>query len=229
MGRAPFLGEGLLAPGVIRLFGREFTGLKLTKDEGFNPTSNNPLVLQDQISVLAQRPEATRTEQPAAAAAEPAQAPAGEEEKTAVPEESPFDPSDREARLARIYGFSYLGAYYKVPNPPVLRVYGTGFPVRSGYQPDNHMDILGVEFKDEDFVQGIRMWPADQLDVAVRIDITIGWLREILLDTDMSQDTNVTSNSNVSRADVVGRDSGLVGRDSGLVGRDSGFVGRSRR
>jgi hypothetical protein len=61
-----------------------------------------------------------------------------------------------------------------------------------------------------------------QPGVAVRINITIGWLRETLLDSDMSQDTNVTSNSGVSRADVVDCDSGLVWRDSGLVGRDNG-------
>jgi hypothetical protein len=51
----------------------------------------------------------------------------------------------------------------------------------------------------------------------------------LLLDNDMSPETNVTGNGSGGRADVVGRDSGLVGRDSGLVGRDSGFVGRSRR
>ena len=138
-------------------------------------------------------------------------------------------PQDGIARLARIYGFSYLGNYYKIANPPVLRVFGQGFHVRPGLAPENHMDILGVEFKDEDFVRGIRMWAVDQLDVVVRIDITIGWLRELLLDNDMSPETNVTGNGSGGRADVVGRDSGLVGRDSGLVGRDSGFVGRSRR
>ncbi len=111
----------------------------------------------------------------------------------------------------------------------MLRVFGPGFPVQAGFHPENSMDILGVEFKDEDFVGGISMWPSDHLDVAVRIDITIGWLREVLLDSDMSTENNVTSSSSGGRADVVGRDSGLVGRDSGLVGRDSGFVGRSRR
>jgi hypothetical protein len=150
------------------------------------------------------------------------------------PDDDPGDDPDRQpqdgiARLARIYGFSYLGNYYKIANPPVLRVFGQGFRVRPGLAPENHMDILGVEFKDEDFVRGIRMWAVDQLDVVVRIDITIGWLRELLLDNDMSPETNVTGNGSGGRADVVGRDSGLVGRDSGLVGRDSGFVGRSRR
>jgi hypothetical protein len=220
--QAPGLGEGLLAPGVIRLFGREFTGLELGKNEEFGgdlgiiPTSNNPLALQEMISRL----ERARQEHPAEANAA-AQARPG-------PGLKPL--------LARIYGFSYLGSYYKLANPPVLRVYGEGIEVNPGYNPENSMDVLGVEFKNQDFVDGIRMWPADQLDVTVRIDITIGSLREILLDSDMSQDANMNSNVPPSRADVVGRDSGLVGRDSGLVGRDSGlvgrdsgFVGRSRR
>jgi hypothetical protein len=228
MAITPHLGEGLLAPGIIRLFGRKFTGLQIV-EEGIDPTSNNPLVLQNQIDRLerarrnvdALQPgdydpynDATRNVEVATAA----------EDET----DARDAPDDRKARLARIYGFSYLGSYFKMANPPVLRVFGPGFRVEPGYNPENLMDILGVEFKKEDFVQGIRMWAADQLDVTIRIDITIGWLREILLDTDMSQDTNVTNNS-VSRADVVGRDSGLVGRDSGLVGRDSGFVGRPRR
>jgi hypothetical protein len=227
MAKQPYLGEGLLAPGVIRLFGRKFEGLILGK-EGIDPTSNNPLVLQEQIEGLTKRLDDIK---------KPAEEPPPPADADLDPDDDPVDkPQDGTARLARIYGFSYLGNYYKIANPPVIRVYGQGFPVRSGFAPDNHMNILGVEFKDEDFVRGIRMWPSDHLDVAVRIDITIGWLREILLDPDMSKDTNVTGNSCGGRADVVGRDSGLVGRDSGLVGRDSGlvgrdsgFVGRSRR
>jgi hypothetical protein len=218
--QAPGLGEGLLAPGVIRLFGREFTGLELGRNEEFGrdlgiiPTSNHPLALQEMIGRL----EQARQERTAGAAAQASQT------------------QGLKPMLARIYGFSYLGSYYKLANPPVLRVYGEGIEVTPGYNPENSMDVLGVEFKNQDFVTGIRMWPADQLDVTVRIDITIGSLREILLDSDMSQEANMNSNVPPSRADVVGRDSGLVGRDSGLVGRDSGlvgrdsgFVGRSRR
>lgn len=229
MAKQPYLGEGLLAPGVIRLFGREFEGLKLGEG-GIDPTSNNPLVLQEQIERLARRLD--EFQQKAAAPQQAGgQPPAAAQPQAPDPNDPPDsdEPQDGTPRLARIYGFSYLGNYYKIANPPVLRVYGQGFTVRPGFAPENQMDILGVEFKDEDFVRGIRMWPSDHLDVAVRIDITIGWMREILLDPDMSRDTNVTGNNCGSRADVVGRDSGLVGRDSGLVGRDSGLVGRSRR
>ena len=39
------LGEGLLAPSGVRLFGRDYTGLAIA-DLGLNPTSNDPLVTQ---------------------------------------------------------------------------------------------------------------------------------------------------------------------------------------
>jgi hypothetical protein len=168
-------------------------------DLGIIPTSNSPLALQEMISRL----ELAKQERPADANA------AARANRT--PELKPM--------LARIYGFSYLGSYYKLANPPVMRLYGEGIEVKPSYKPENSMDVLGVEFKNQDFVEGVRMWPADQLDVTVRIDITIASLRKILLDSDMSQDANVNCNVPPSRADVVGRDSGLVGRDSGLVGR----------
>ena len=205
----PFLGESLLAPGLIRLFGREFAGLHLSADADLIPNSNNQISLQQQINQLKHE------------LAKIAPAPAeGAKSEGKAPDDAP--------RLARIYGVSYLGTYYKLGTPPVLRVFGPGQPIKPGFAPENTMDILGIEFKDADFVAGICMWPVDHLDVAIRIDVTIGSFREVLLDTDLPGDSTVTGGS-AARADVVGRDSGLVGRDSGLVGRDSGFVGRPRR
>jgi hypothetical protein len=211
------------------MFGREFKGLVLGTEGGIDPASNNPLVLQKELNGLRERPAE------AAPAAPDPSGPAPDPDDAFPPGPDASQAPDNLPRLARIYGFSYLGSYFKMANPPVMRVYGPGYAVRTGFSPENPMDIVGVEFKDEDFVAGIRMWAADQLDVAVRIDITIGWLREILLDSDMTGDANVTG-SGISRSDVVGRDSGMVGRDSGMVGRDSGmvgrdsgFVGRSRR
>jgi hypothetical protein len=58
----------------------------------------------------------------------------------------------------------------------------------------------------------------DQLDITVRVDIRIGWIKDLLL-SEMSGDTNVTGGDTVRRADVVGRDGNLVGRDGNLIGR----------
>jgi len=130
-------------------------------------------------------------------------------------------------QLARVYGFSYLGNYFKLAEPLVFLVFGKGVPITSGYpQPDNPLDNLGVESKGLDFTDGVFMWLADQADIAVRIDITIGWLNDILLSEEMGADNNVTGGNQLRRSDIVGHDGNLVGRDGNLVGRDGNLVGR---
>lgn len=81
--------------------------------------------------------------------------------------------------LARIYGFSYLGNYFKLTAPTVLLVWGPGAEMPAGIAHPLSMDQSGVEFQDESFVKEIRMWAVDQLDLSVRIDLTIGWMRDI--------------------------------------------------
>ncbi len=165
------LGEGLLASGLIRLFGRPFTGLTLG-DFGASPVSNDPL--------------AVALRQPG------------------------VKPS-----LIRVYAFSYLGTYTKLPEPQVFLVFSEGKPVASGADAnDVSADIFGAENFQDYFTEGVRMWTADQLDIAIRIDIRIGWMQDLLAGTDSR------------RADLVGRDGNLVGRDGNLVGRDGNLVGR---
>jgi hypothetical protein len=113
--------------------------------------------------------------------------------------------SDRQnLRLARIYGYSYEGNYFKLADPTVFLVYGDGFPVTPGQSPIA-LGIAGVEFKDEIFAEHVRMWPVDQLDMAVRIDITIGWMQDILLDNEETPVDNVTASNISARPDLVGR------------------------
>jgi hypothetical protein len=107
-------------------------------------------------------------------------------------------------RLARIYGYSYQGNYYKLLEPTVFLVHGDGFPVTAGQDPIR-LGIIGVEFKDEVFAKHVKMWPADQLDMAVRIDITVGWLQDILLDGVAAPANNVTASDISARAEAVGR------------------------
>ncbi len=177
---APILSEGLLSSGLVRLFGRPFTGLAVG-DLGTSPTSNHPIAVSMRST-------------------------------GAVP------------TLTRVYGFSYLGNYYKLAEPLVFLVFTAGQPVPAG---ELGIDVLGIEFKDEDFTEGVLMWAIDQLDMVVRIDIHIGWVKDLLL-SEMSSDTNMTGGDSVRRADVVGRDGNLVGRDGNLVGRDGNLIGRAR-
>jgi hypothetical protein len=185
------LGEGLFAPGTIRLFGRLFTGLELG-ELSLDPASNNPLQAQ-----LAARAGST-------------------------------DPANK-AQLARIYAFSYSGNYIKLGQPVVFLVYGPGTEIKAGYPtPENSLDDLGVEFKGGDFAETVRMWTCDQLDVAVRVDITIGWMKDVLLAEETTGDNNITGGDQVRRADIVGRDGMFVGRDGMAVGRDGMLISRRR-
>jgi hypothetical protein len=106
--------------------------------------------------------------------------------------------------LARIYGYSYQGNYYKLLEPAVFLVYGPGLDVTAGQVPID-LGYAGVEFKDEVFALNVRMWPADQLDMSVRIDIAVGWLQNILLDAEVAPANNVTASDVSARADAVSR------------------------
>src|SRR5579875_794596 len=114
-------------------------------------------------------------------------------------------------KLARIYGFSYLGNYYKLAEPVVFLVLSDGYPVPSGFRvPEIDMGWTGTEQKIFDFDDSVLMWTCDQLDITVRIDIRIGWVKDLLLAAEMSGDNNMTGGSETRRADMVAR-ANLVG------------------
>ena len=159
------LGEGLLAPTAVRLFGREYTGLTIA-DLGLNPTSNDPLVTQ--LS-------------------------------KAKPVDGKFPYG-----LARIYGFSYLGNYFKLASPIVMLVWGPGTKVPGG-DPAVTLTILGVDFKAETFADEVKMWVCDQADISVRIDVSIGTISSLVLDAEMGSDNNITGGPVTARSEIVGR------------------------
>ena len=83
------------------------------------------------------------------------------------------------ATLARIYGFVYMGAYYPTGDLPVMLVFGDGAEVPPGFE--NTIKIGGYAFSKEVFVRDVRAWKLDALDAAVRIDVQIGWLNDLLI------------------------------------------------
>lgn len=98
------LNETLLAPSTIRLFGRPFLGLTIN-DHGRDGSMSNPLTSRLAAAIVNQAA--------AAAANEP------------IADADLFS-------LARIYGFSYLGNYFKLTAPTVLLVWGAGNAVPAG-------------------------------------------------------------------------------------------------
>ena len=57
---------------------------------------------------------------------------------------------DNPPTLARIYAFSFEGAYYELPRPPIFLVHGSGTPVGNWANPST-MDQAGVAARDWDF------------------------------------------------------------------------------
>jgi hypothetical protein len=122
-----------------------------------------------------------------------------------------------DAQLARIYGFTYLGNYYKLPEPTIYLVFGEGWKVPSGFRvPEIATGIVGTEQKIFDFDEGLRMWVADQLDITVRVTTDIGWVKDLLLEPNVTEEASQTSDAR--RSELVGR-AALVG-NAALVGRD---------
>lgn len=127
---------------------------------------------------------------------------------------------DPKPMLARIYGFSYLGNYFKLSEPLVFLVFGEGVPVSQ--QTRDQLSTTGIEFTSQHFSGGVLMWACDQLDMTVRIDVTVGWMKDLLLAPELTGDSNVTGGDIVRRSDVMG--------DSGFqVGRGSDPMSRPRR
>lgn len=108
----------------------------------------------------------------------------------------------RRPQLANIYGFSFEGHYYKMAAPAVFLVHGPGAPVVAGQAPIP-LSQIGVAFKDAVFAEGVRMWGYDKLDHVLRIDISSGWLQDILLDAELGSVSNMTGDADYG-ADLVG-------------------------
>jgi hypothetical protein len=131
---------------------------------------------------------------------------------------------DLEPILARIYGFSYEGSYYKLDAPYVFLVHGPGTEI---VEPSSIAEV-GVEMKDEDFLLGVRMWSYDKVDFSVRIEITSGWLEEILLDAAMGHASNMTAGEFSPRADATLRGADLNARADLLARADLQMRSRFR-
>jgi hypothetical protein len=121
--------------------------------------------------------------------------------------------------LARIYGFSYQGNYFKLSVPTVLLVYGAGTPVPADMNGAS-IDQIGIEFKDEFFSESVSVWNALDVDFSVRIDISSGWLSDLLIVPEASEASNVTGTGDGTtegRNRVVGR--AVMAARAVMVGR----------
>ena len=91
--------------------------------------------------------------------------------------------AQKDARLARIYGFSYEGHYYHLGQPVILLVHGDG-----DHAVDSTIEDSGVGARDWAFATDMRVWDYDKGDFSLRIDTESGPLQDILLEAELAND-----------------------------------------
>ncbi len=99
-----------------------------------------------------------------------------------------------DATIARIYSFSYEGAYYDLPRPALFLVHGEGLVVTNlspkggeGVGPPGisiapgEPSLTGVAAADFQFADGIMVWSYDKADQTIRMDVETGEFEDVLL------------------------------------------------
>ncbi len=115
-----------------------------------------------------------------------------------------------DAQFARIYGFSYEGTYYELPEPTVFMVHGNGMsatdglPDGQGARAPQNPSVTGVASADYQISNDIRVWPYDKADFTIRLDVMTGMFEQVLLDIYFGFDSPAISGAKVSGAKVSG-------------------------
>lgn len=122
--------------------------------------------------------------------------------------------SDRDPRLARIYGFSFEGCYSEIPRPMLFLVHGKGVrasearlggpgnPRRARAPVDP--SLSGIGSADFQFSDDIMVWSYDKSDYTIRMDMETGMFEDILLAPMLSGDGPDMRGMNVRGMNVRG-------------------------
>jgi hypothetical protein len=90
-------------------------------------------------------------------------------------------------KFARIYGFSFEGAYYALPRPALFLVHGDGLVVGNWDNTlPSTLDQSGVAGREWDFsghagAQDIYYWEYEKGDFSIRLETEAGTFEQILL------------------------------------------------
>jgi hypothetical protein len=99
--------------------------------------------------------------------------------------------SKNNAKIARIYGFSYEGIYYTIPSTVYFLVHGAGAPANelntggmefSQSRAPVNPSLGGVGAADFELADDIMVWSYDQADYTIRLDVQNGMFEQVLLD-----------------------------------------------
>ena len=93
---------------------------------------------------------------------------------------------DNDSCFARIYGFSYEGTYYELPNPTLFLVHGEGESATDDNSPGilasrapNDPSQSGVAAADFQIADDIRVWAYDKADYTIRMDVETGMFEQV--------------------------------------------------
>jgi len=96
--------------------------------------------------------------------------------------------------LARIYAFSYEGAYFELVRPALYLVHGAGANISDPIA----VETSGIPATPDKFASDLKFWAYDKADLSVRLDVETGMLEQILLERELQGDrTRMTSGFNV--------------------------------
>jgi hypothetical protein len=157
-----------------------------------------------------------------------------------------YDPADRErrrsglnrqlgeqvsaidARIAKIYGFSYEGRYYDLARPTLFLVHGDGEVVTQappavgapphGSRAPRHPSLTGLSGADFDFADDLRVWSYDKADYSIRMDVETGMLEQLLLEAELDEDAIEAFHSG-QRARVSGQRARVSGQRARVSGQ----------
>lgn len=114
------------------------------------------------------------------------------------------------AKFARIYGFSYEGAYYPLSRPAVFLVHDGGTPavtkapsaagLGDAARGPESIDQTGEARVCCDVASDLLMWEYDKGDFSLRLDIFAGTFEDILLEAEVDAQMQMSSAARMQSA-----------------------------
>jgi hypothetical protein len=129
---------------------------------------------------------------------------------------------DNEPALARIYAFSFEGAFYNLPRPAIFLVHGDGQPIRGSGTYDagggvnagaTVMDDSGIPAREFVFETDVVYWEYDKDDLSLRLDSVSGTLDDILVEAALSP---TSRSAMVSRSAAAARSAAAGDPDAAM-------------
>ncbi|MDJ0612956.1 MAG: pentapeptide repeat-containing protein [Rhizobiaceae bacterium] len=119
------------------------------------------------------------------------------EDLKVIPEKKSGVKASDAPAFARIYGFSFGGAYSSMAAPTLMLVHGPGIPAIKA-------EVAGPGLDDDDpFYKSLKVWAYDQSDDSTMLDVSSGTIEQLLLN-DPGYDGPRVSGAKVSGAKVAG-------------------------